>query len=441
MCGRVAHSARAVSAAAAALSNRNSDRGVTGESNSVSEISARDEKEGTASAVEESPTTKDASAIGRPSTIPPISSEPNDRLNSGPGHRHQIFRRSTEGTNGMECTPNAVWGLLPNDGTQQSPHRLPDDGKYSVSPHYTMFNARSETLHDKKSFGNLIRNGQTCILAVEGYYEWVQSPQSLDKKKQPYFIRLANREQQQPLLLAGLWSCVKTGRRIKDGNSTGNNMKDETITTFTILTADAHHNYTWLHPRQPVMLWDVSIALEWLMRPNRKLVDMLCRVPIKGSSNIQSIWETSLSVFPVSRKINDGKYQGDDCMQEVKLEKVPSIKSFFVTKKAKTGKKTIKGSKLPRYAALEISSTTKICPPSEQKQPTTAQELQSVSKVASHDTHTESKGKTWACSQCTYVHTGPGKFEYLACELCGSERTDGRCSTDSPKEKKRKAMV
>ena len=30
--------------------------------------------------------------------------------------------------------------------------------------------------------------------------------------------------------------------------------------------------------------------------------------------------------------------------------------------------------------------------------------------------------RTWACSQCTYIHIGAMKFNYLACEVCGSPR-------------------
>mmetsp|Transcript_1109 Transcript_1109/g.2310 ORF Transcript_1109/g.2310 Transcript_1109/m.2310 type:complete len:425 (-) Transcript_1109:71-1345(-) len=408
MCGRAAYSARAISAAAAALSNRDISKEVMSES----------------IAAEKSAHSEDA-ALELSSILPIIPSEEKDRPNTGPGHEYHIFRRSKNDIDAIECTPSAIWGLIPNNGTHHSPHLLPTDPEYSVTPHYTMFNARSETIYDKKSFSGLIRNGQTCIFAVEGYYEWTK-PQSLDKKKQPYIVR-PTKNQQQPLLLAGLWSCVKTGRRIKDANT--KNMEDETITTFTILTTDAHPDYTWLHPRQPVMLWDISIALEWLMRPNPKVVEKLCSVPIRGSiskdNKQQSTWETSLSVYPVSNKINDGRYQGDDCMVEVKLKKVPSIKSFFgEMKKAKTEKEVIGSSELPPHAVLETTSTPKRCPTPERT------ELRnSMLKGASQEI--ESKEKLWTCSQCTFIHTGPGKFEYLACELCGTERIDCH-NTDSP---------
>ena len=43
-----------------------------------------------------------------------------------------------------------------------------------------MFNARSETVYKKLSFAGLIKNGQTCIFAVEGYYEWTLNASPAD---------------------------------------------------------------------------------------------------------------------------------------------------------------------------------------------------------------------------------------------------------------------
>eukprot|EP00984_Skeletonema_dohrnii_P008397 scaffold3080_cov171-Skeletonema_dohrnii-CCMP3373.AAC.8 len=98
-----------------------------------------------------------------------------------------------------------VWGLLPNNGTPQSPHLLPSDVKFTPSPHYIMFNARSETVDAKKSFHSLLRDGQSCIFAVDGYYEWTKSLSPIDKRKQPYFVKSSSSDTQS-LLLAGLWT-------------------------------------------------------------------------------------------------------------------------------------------------------------------------------------------------------------------------------------------
>lgn len=351
----------------------------------------------------------------------------NRRSNSTPGQSYHIFCRSSksrkEDTNNLDvCT--AIWGLLPNHGTQNKPHLLPTDPKFSVSPHYTMFNARVETIYDKISFSNLIRNQQTCILAIDGYYEWTTESQSIDiKKKQPYFV--CNKTKR-PLLLAGLWTAVKTGRQIH--NATTNKLEDETITTFTILTTDAHQNFKWLHPRQPIMLWNTQIAIEWLFNPTSDTVQKLRYIPINGSAEHPSIWDNQLKVYPVSKKVNDSKYQGDDCTVEIKLEKIKSITSFFSpgasSKRVKTEeKKACTKDQKDIKLTIQIDDQTKI--------EDTKKESNKESKDNSPDT------KSWACAVCNFMHTGQ-KFDYLACEVCGSLRVEETDNTTENDDRGRK---
>ena len=342
-----------------------------------------------------------------------------DCANASPGQSFQIFRRSRNDDKSIDiCT--GIWGLVPNNGTKHTPHLLPTDSTFSVSPHYTMFNARSETIYEKNSFSGLINGNQTCVLAVDGYYEWTESQSSSDKRKQPYFV-CNKSKQRRPLLLAGLWTCVKTGKQVQ--NQLTQRMQDETITTFTILTTDAHPNYyTWLHPRQPIMLWNTQIALEWLLRPTHAVVEKLRTIPIKGSTELklQSIWENELLVYPVSKQINDPKYQGTDCTEEVKLEKIPSIKSFFS----------------PTSVAKRVKTTHEKAGPSSDKQEdlSTAAAAAAVKndvQISTKDCTTESKSivshenerGSCACSKCTFIHTGH-KLEYLACDMCGSSREE-----------------
>ena len=353
------------------------------------------------------------------------------RGNSTPGQSYHIFRRSPtkEDDNNQLDVCTTIWGLLPTHGTQNKPHYLPTSSKFSVSPHYTMFNARVETIYDKISFSNLIRNKRTCILAVDGYYEWTIESQSIDiKKKQPYFVCNKTRR---PLLLAGLWTTVKTGRQIH--NATTNKLEDETITTFTILTTDAHQKYKWLHPRQPIMLWNTQIALEWLFNPTSDTVQKLRYIPINGFKEQPSIWDNQLSVYPVSKKVNDSKYQGDDCTMEIKLEKVKSITSFFspgANKRVKTEEK-----KACSKEQKDFRPSSRI--DDQNKVEDTKIESNKVSKDNPSNT------KSWACAVCTFMHTGQ-KFDYLSCEVCGSlrvEDTDSKTDTeDDDRGRKRKAI-
>jgi putative SOS response-associated peptidase YedK len=414
MCGRIAYSLHAISAAAALLENGEGGKSVA-----------------------------DGKSTGLMQHIP---NEVKNQPNTGPGNKFVIFRssRRKSGKDDLDlCT--AIWGLIPNNGTQHSPHLLPTDPKFSVSPHYAMFNARSETIYEKRSFNGLIRHGQTCVFAVEGYYEWTTS-QSPEAKKQPYFVCYKDKR---PLLLAGLWSCVKTGRqtnsRIGENDSDG-----DTMTTFTILTTDAHPDYVWLHPRQPVMLWDNSIALEWLRTPNSSIIDMLRSVPISGiateGGKQQSIWEAELSVYPVSNKINHLTYQGDDCMVEVKLEKAPSIKSFFspgAIKKAKI-EKVVKGISSQPHPATPLGYSL----PEPKESSTMNQVSHSLSKCLSHSAEFKASKdvppkteKTWACWKCTYLHSDPTNINYLTCEMCGSQRSSPETSDNTDRDRKRKAAT
>lgn len=437
MCGRTAYSARSINVAAAAFDS--STRPLSKDAND--NYSFADAKP--------SPSTQ--SRINRL-----VPSEETDRPNTGPGSTMHIFRcsRKSEEKNDLElCT--GVWGLIPNNGSQHAPHRLPKDPKFSKTPHYKMFNARSETIYDKRSFSGLIRNGQTCILAVDGYYEWTKSSSSSDKRKQPYFA--CNKNKNQPLLLAGLWSCVKTGRQATDIEET------EMLTTFTILTMDAYPDNQWLHPRQPVLIWDIGIALEWLLHPTPMVLKKLVRFTP----------ETELDVYPVSKIINDGAYQGEDCTVEVKLETAPSLKSFFSpTMKAKTemiveeSSDQNLSSNTPKFSPIESKKGP--IPPRSTASDDTHDEPSHVDSAPNyfspkkpnsensderrtdpleplHESSKKPKGKvvtaeinslsksndvicpgnerTWTCSQCTFIHNGVIKWNYLACEICGSPRT------------------
>jgi len=387
MCGRAASSTLATSTAATALSV------------------GLEETRHLFSAEEKAIAANSPAQIGESVAVAPNETKAKDMPNAGPGNEFHVFRRSKNGTIQRE---RMIWGLIPNNGTEHKPHLLPTDSKFSVSPHYAMFNARAETLCEKPSFRGLIRNGQTCVVALDGYYEWCQRPH--EKRKQPYFIRYKNRER--PLLMAGVWSRVKTGRAMQTAGSAG--VEGETLASFAILTTDAHYKYAWLHPRQPVILWDISVALQWLMRPNRSLVEKLRSVPMNGTPNgdqkQQSIWESSfLSVYPVTTKMNECKYQGDDCMSEVRLEIARSIASFFLPR----------GSKKARTEAnFDQSSDSSTKPLSKTKRESAINEI--IKEANSQND--EAKETSWTCYRCTFTHIGSVKSQYLACEVCQAER-------------------
>lgn len=309
MCGRAAYSTASLSSAASAL----------GCSDESSQPSAA------------------ATYSNNKNEVASSSFDTTKNNNISPGNSVHIFRYNHE-SNSVYSTP-MIWGLLPNHGTPQSPHLLPSDDNFTPSPHYIMFNARSETIDAKKSFHNLLRDGKTCIFAVDGYYEWTKSLSPIDKKKQPYFVKSSSPDT--PLLLAGLWSQVKTGRR-------NNNNQDETISTFTILTTEAHPKYAWLHPRQPCILNDSAVAREWLEAPSKVLVDKIRSLSSgqqqqrqQQQSNVKNEDTDPWKCYPVTKKMNDASYQGEDCTMEIK-SKGRKLESYFAPKSPSPSGKRLK---------------------------------------------------------------------------------------------------
>lgn len=98
------------------------------------------------------------------------------------------------------------------------------------------FNARMERIEIAASFRGPWARGQRCILPAAGFYEW----QARTGGKQPYFIKLADRE---VFGFAGLWD-----------RSQG---PDGVIESFTIVTMPANELLTEIHNtghRMPAIL-------------------------------------------------------------------------------------------------------------------------------------------------------------------------------------------
>ena len=83
---------------------------------------------------------------------------------------------------------------------------------------------------------------QRCLIFADGFYEWQQA----GKRKQPYFIRRADR---QPMAFAGLWDTWKN--------------QGESIISSTIITTAAGERLAAIHDRMPVILRPENYAL-WL---------------------------------------------------------------------------------------------------------------------------------------------------------------------------------
>lgn len=98
-------------------------------------------------------------------------------------------------------------------------------------PKYPLFNARSETAHEKSSFREAFKS-KRCLIPASGYFEWTKAD---DGGKDPFFIHLTEKR---PLMFAGLWA---------HNDNLG-------ITSCTILTMPAAEQIKHLHDRMPATL-------------------------------------------------------------------------------------------------------------------------------------------------------------------------------------------
>ena len=129
------------------------------------------------------------------------------------------------------------WGLIPSWVRDRAQGEKIRSGTY---------NARSESLHEKPSFREPLRNGR-CLVIAHGYYEW----QQIDGKKIPWYIRLKS---DRPFVFAGLYD------RWKDPEEGGSHL------TFSIITTAANPLLEKIHNtklRMPVILPE-ELEKEWV---------------------------------------------------------------------------------------------------------------------------------------------------------------------------------
>lgn len=239
------------------------------------------------------------------------------------------------------------WGLVTKGGTSQ--HPLPKDSKARIAMHFAglMYNARSDTLFEKPTFSRLAQQRKSCIVVLDGYFEWKASLLAGGNKKQPYFVYSHEKgdgslqtsnttgvETDPPyLVLAGLWTSVQTG--ISD---------EPVLDTFTILTTDACKQIEWLHHRMPVCIWNMELAKKWLENPSQQVHKEIDTAAIRKSEGFA--WHA------VTTDMSSVKFRGKEAIEPVKGP--TSVASFF----SKVGSNNSSESKGPAVAPSETAPST-----------------------------------------------------------------------------------
>ncbi|MEE9150657.1 MAG: SOS response-associated peptidase [Thermoplasmata archaeon] len=139
------------------------------------------------------------------------------------------------------------------------------------------FNARVETLFEKPSFRQSIKN-KRCLVIADGFFEW----REVKGKNYPYYIRMAD---ESAFALAGIWDIWH------------NKKTDEKYNTFSVITTKANPLLSKIHnkkKRMPAILRRDD-EMSWLSKD-------LGREKI--SSMLKPIDDSLLEAYTVSKLIS-----------------------------------------------------------------------------------------------------------------------------------------
>ena len=199
---------------------------------------------------------------------------PFERYNIAPTQDILAIRTSSE-TGRPEWTL-LHWGLVPSWSKESKTKHL-------------LINARAEGIETKPSFrGGPVRH-RRCIVPASGFYEW----RLQGRGKQPYFVRPAAGE---AFSLAGIWDQWEG----KQG---------EVIESVAIITTSANELMQPIHDRMPVVLGREDLA-GWIA-----LTTELPRV----LAMLKPFSSESMVAYPVSRVVNNSRYEGSECVAKVNV--------------------------------------------------------------------------------------------------------------------------
>ncbi len=190
------------------------------------------------------------------------------RFNIAPSQSVAVIRNSVD--TGMRELAMLRWGLVPS---------WADDIRIGNR----LINARAETIDEKSSFKNALKS-RRCVVLADGYYEWKKN----GKRKQPYFIRMAD---ERPFVFAGLWERWSKSQT--------------TIESCTIITTTPNEVTAEIHDRMPVVLSNSS-ATTWLDAKAEDTFDL--------KSLLVPYTESEMVAIPVGSAVNSPLHDSPDCI-------------------------------------------------------------------------------------------------------------------------------
>jgi putative SOS response-associated peptidase YedK len=147
------------------------------------------------------------------------------------------------------------------------------DGARQFETKYPTFNARVETMHQKKMWSDLLKKGQRCLFPIDSFYEWPIKGKGLP----PVEIFVKGRE---PYALAGLWS-----RYFENG---------QTRYSFTSFTTEPNDFMRPIHEKaMPVILRTPEQQKLWLEAGDEELL-----LPYDGEMEAEQLPDTLEKIYP-----------------------------------------------------------------------------------------------------------------------------------------------
>jgi putative SOS response-associated peptidase YedK len=181
------------------------------------------------------------------------------------------------------------WAIVRDHGSSPEVRQL----KWGLVPAWAadpavgnrMINARAESLADRASFKDSLRD-RRCIILADGYYEW----RGEGKARVPMYFRLSDGR---AFGLAGLWDRWEKGAG--------------PLETCTVITTNASTMARECHDRMPVLLVDDAVN-DWLdsSADQKRLRSQLA--PYEGND---------LEMYEVARYVNNPANDSPECISRV----------------------------------------------------------------------------------------------------------------------------
>lgn len=151
-----------------------------------------------------------------------------------------------------------------------------------------LINARAETLFEKPSFRDAVKQ-RRCLIIADGFYEWRQTPQG---KRVPVYVRLRSQE---PFGFAGLWESWSSP-------------EGQTVKTCTIITTEPNELIRPIHSRMPVIV-------------PRELEEFWLDPSPRGRAELERVLRPykaeEMELFDVSPLVNSPSTDGPECIEPV----------------------------------------------------------------------------------------------------------------------------